>query len=183
MYQYSQGLRGPFAHDCALPGFDLNGHACISQKRPPKQTRESAGASGFGLEALRGGDSRGVDRGSAGNTERSGGVGESDKAVKAEAKVSKNHENCRNSSLVGIRKPRSRKCATDANKDEKVQQPILDIEALRTVGRIVRAVKERIEASQSSETGSDPEVSGDSGSSVPASPDRSQDYGRGEENT
>ena len=92
------------------------------------------------------------------------------------------NENCRNLSFVGIRKAPAPTCATDTNQDEKVQQPVLDIEALRSIGRIVRAIKERIEAGQRSATGSDPEASRDSGSSTPASSDRGEDHGRGEEN-
>ena len=89
--------------------------------------------------------------------------------------------NVRNSSFVSIWKAPARKYATDASKDEKVQQPILNIEALRTIGRIVRAIQERIEDGQRSEIGSDPARAGDNSGSGAASQDRSQDYGRGEE--
>jgi len=93
------------------------------------------------------------------------------------------NQDVRNSSTASIRKACSRKYATDTSQDEKVQQPILDVEALRTVGRIVRAIKERIEAGQSSETGSGPQApgAGDNNGSVAASQDHSQDHGRGEE--
>lgn len=89
-----------------------------------------------------------------------------------------------NLSSVSIRKAPARKYVTDTNQDEKVQQPILDIDALRAIGRIVRAIKERIEASQRSETGSDPEAhgAGDNSGSGAASQDRSQAHGRGDEN-
>ena len=95
--------------------------------------------------------------------------------------MSQGHEICRNSVFISIRKAAAQKCDTDTSKDEKVQQPILDIEALRTIGRIVRAIKERIEAGQRSETGSDPEAGRDSRSSAPASPDRSENNDREED--
>jgi len=94
------------------------------------------------------------------------------------------HESCRNLPFISIRKEPAQKYATDAHQDEKLQQPILDIDGLRTIGRIVMAIKRRIEAGQRSETGSDPETrdAGDNSGSVAASEDRSQDHGRGEEN-
>jgi hypothetical protein len=93
-------------------------------------------------------------------------------------------QNVENFAFVSVWKGHSRRCATDSNQDEEVQQHILDIEALRTIGRIVRAINERIEASQISETGNDPKAhrAGDNGGSGAASQDRSQDHGRREEN-
>ena len=60
-------------------------------------------------------------------------------------KVKKSRESCENLSSVSIRKATAQKYATDANQDEKPQQPVLSFEALRTIGRLVRGIKERIE--------------------------------------
>jgi len=93
------------------------------------------------------------------------------------------HESCRNLSSISISKAPAQKCGTDTNQDEKPQEPILDIEGLRTIGRIVMAIKERIEAGQRSQTGSDPETrdAGDNNGSVAVSQDRSQDHCPGED--
>ena len=58
--------------------------------------------------------------------------------------MKKSRGRCRNSSFVSIRKAPVRKYGTNANEDEKTQTPILNVEALRTIGRIVRAIKSRI---------------------------------------
>jgi hypothetical protein len=96
-----------------------------------------------------------------------------------EMKMSSN--NSRNSSLVSIREPHLKRCKPDMRKDEKGQTPILNLEALNVIGRLVRTIKERIDVSQRSETGSDREVGEDTRSSAPASPDRSQNHDREEE--
>jgi hypothetical protein len=62
--------------------------------------------------------------------------------MEEEMKMSRN--NSRNSSLVSIRKAPLQNVLSDANRDEKAQTPGLDIEALRTIGRIVRAIRTRI---------------------------------------
>jgi hypothetical protein len=59
--------------------------------------------------------------------------------------MKKSRGRCRNSAFVSIRKAPVQKYVTDTNKDEKLQTPILDIEALRTIGRIVWAIKELLE--------------------------------------
>ena len=51
----------------------------------------------------------------------------------------------RNSSSVSIRKAHLQRCATDTNEHEKSHTPTLSIEALQTIGRIVRAIKARID--------------------------------------
>jgi hypothetical protein len=57
----------------------------------------------------------------------------------------------RNSSSVSIRKAAIQKYVTDANQREKAQQPILSFETLRSIGRIVRAIRNRIRASPESD--------------------------------
>ena len=61
-------------------------------------------------------------------------------------KLKKTHNISRNSSFVSIRKAPAQSHVTNTNKDEKVQTPILNIEALKTISRIVRAIKTRIDA-------------------------------------
>jgi hypothetical protein len=51
-----------------------------------------------------------------------------------------------NSSSISIRKARSQKCATDTNEHEKLPIPILEIEALRTIGRLVQTIRAKIES-------------------------------------
>jgi len=50
----------------------------------------------------------------------------------------------RNSASSRIRKADLQNVLSDTNRDEKTQTPGLDIEALRTIGRIVRAIRTRI---------------------------------------
>jgi hypothetical protein len=50
----------------------------------------------------------------------------------------------RNSSSVGIRKEHLQNVLSDTNEDEKAQTPTLSIEALRTIGDLVNAIKARI---------------------------------------
>jgi hypothetical protein len=38
------------------------------------------------------------------------------------------------------------KCDTDANRDEKASTPVLSLDALKVVGRLVRAFKARVES-------------------------------------
>ena len=52
----------------------------------------------------------------------------------------------RNSASVSIRKARSQNVLSDTYEDGKEQVPVLDVEALRAIGRIVREIKRRIDA-------------------------------------
>ena len=52
----------------------------------------------------------------------------------------------RNSSLISIREPHLQNVLSNTNEYEKPQSPSLSIEALRTIGRIVRGIKARIDA-------------------------------------
>ena len=52
----------------------------------------------------------------------------------------------RNSASVRIRKPHLQNVLSDTNKHENTQTPTLSIEALRTIGRIIRGIKTRIDA-------------------------------------
>ena len=58
--------------------------------------------------------------------------------------MSQGHEICRNSAYISIRKPASQNMLSGTNEHEKEQVTILDIAALRTIGRIVRDIKTRI---------------------------------------
>ena len=51
-----------------------------------------------------------------------------------------------NSSSVSIRKAPLQRCATDTSEYEKLPIPILEIEALRTIGRLVRTIRAKIES-------------------------------------
>jgi hypothetical protein len=72
------------------------------------------------------------------------------------------------------------KYATDTNRDEKVQTPVLDIEALRTISRIVRAIKIRIDIANGEHNPKDIQDSatGDAGSAAPTCPVGGQDHDR-----
>jgi hypothetical protein len=48
-----------------------------------------------------------------------------------------------NSSSISIRNVCSQKCDTDTNEHENLPIPILEIEALRIIGRLVRTIKPR----------------------------------------
>jgi len=87
---------------------------------------------------------------------------------------------CRNSSFVSIRKVPGQKYATDTNRDEKVQKPVLDIEALRTIGRIVRGIKTRIDIANGEHNPKDIQDSaaGHAGSSATTCPVGGQDHDR-----
>lgn len=65
--------------------------------------------------------------------------------MKTRGKMKTSRGRGRNSSFVSIRKAHGRKYATDTNKDEKAQKPVLDNETLKTISRIVRAIKRRLE--------------------------------------
>ena len=54
--------------------------------------------------------------------------------------------NRRNLTFVSIREGHSQNVLSGTNEDEKEQVPVLDVEALRTIGRIVREIKRRIDA-------------------------------------
>jgi len=95
--------------------------------------------------------------------------------------MSKTHESCRKLSSVSIRKCPVQNLLSDTHEREKEQPPTVDVEALRTIGRLVRTIKERIEAGPRRENGSNLEFDRDSGSSAPRSADRGEDRGRKEE--
>ena len=46
----------------------------------------------------------------------------------------------RNSASVSIRKAHLQKCDTDANRHENASTPILNLDALKVIGRLVRAL-------------------------------------------
>ena len=86
--------------------------------------------------------------------------------------MKQSRDHCKNSSSVSIRKGHPQSCATDTNRDEKVQLPILDNQALRTIGRIVRAIKERIDLANGQHNPKDIQDSaaGDASSAAPTCP-------------
>ena len=53
-------------------------------------------------------------------------------------------KNCEDLLSVSIRKGPAQTVLSDTDEDEKEQVPVLDIEALRAIGRIVRNIKTRI---------------------------------------
>ena len=92
--------------------------------------------------------------------------------------MKKSRGRCRNSSFVSIRKAPVQKYATDTNKDEKLQTPILGIEVLRTIGRIVRAVKVRIDLAKGQHDPKDIQecAAGDADSAATTCPVGGQDH-------
>jgi hypothetical protein len=75
-------------------------------------------------------------------------------------------------SSVSIRKAAPRNVLSDAYEDEKVRYPAIAVEALRTISRIVQAIKKKIEAEETN-PGDDP--TRNPSSSTTTSPDRGQD--------
>jgi hypothetical protein len=86
--------------------------------------------------------------------------------------MSKSHSFGGNSSFVSIRYASSTQNERDANNHEESHIPVIDIEALRSIRRIVLTIKERIAAGQQSKpghdhqrlSGGDPSSSTDTGS-------------------
>ena len=60
----------------------------------------------------------------------------------------KSHKIGRNSSFVSIWKAPAGKVLPDANEHKKAPTPVIGIEALRTIHRIVLAIREKIAASE-----------------------------------
>ena len=60
--------------------------------------------------------------------------------------MSQGHEICKNSDFISIRKAAARNMVSNTNKDEKAKSPTLSLETLRTIGAIVRAIRERIDS-------------------------------------
>jgi hypothetical protein len=89
-------------------------------------------------------------------------------------------KSCTNLSSVSIRKAHLQRCATDTNEHEKAQTPTLNIEALRNIGRIVRAIKARISAADGHQDNTAIRVPLDSGSTPATSPMGGEDSHSGE---
>jgi hypothetical protein len=60
--------------------------------------------------------------------------------------MNKSLNSWRNSSSVSIRKAHLQNVLSDTNEHEKEQTPVVSFEGLRTIGRIVRAIKARIQS-------------------------------------
>jgi hypothetical protein len=86
--------------------------------------------------------------------------------------------NSRNSALVSIREPHLKNVIPDTYEDEKAQTPTLSIEALRTVGDLVRAIKARISAADGHQDNTAIRVPLDSGSTAVTSPVDGEDSHR-----
>jgi len=54
--------------------------------------------------------------------------------------------NSRNSAFVSIRELHPKRCKPDMSKDEKVKNPILNLDALKIIGRLVRDFQARVES-------------------------------------
>jgi len=67
--------------------------------------------------------------------------------------MSKSPKIRRNLSFVSIGKPGSKTYATNTHEHEKVERLVVDIEALRAISRIVRTIKERIDAEATADRG------------------------------
>ena len=95
----------------------------------------------------------------------------------------KSHKIGRNSSFVSIWKAPAIKVSPDANEHKKAPTPVIGIEALRTIHRIVLAIRERIDAAERNKPGNDsrPCPVGDPGGSRTISSNSGTDNNRGEE--
>jgi hypothetical protein len=60
-----------------------------------------------------------------------------------------------NSSFVSIRYASSSKELPDANKNERGKVPVIDVETLRSIRRIVESIKRRIDQDERDRTGND----------------------------
>lgn len=69
-----------------------------------------------------------------------------------------------NSSSVSMRKVHAQNVLSNTNEHEKAQSPALGVEALRTIGRVVRTIKARLAEADSGHRHAPGEVSGKSGS-------------------
>ena len=69
--------------------------------------------------------------------------------------MSKSHKIGRNSSFVSIWKAPAGKESPDANEHKKDPTPVIGIEALRTINRIVLAIGEKIDARERTTPGND----------------------------
>lgn len=85
-----------------------------------------------------------------------------------------------NTSFVSIRYASSSKVLPNANEHEKSQTPVIDIEALRNISRIVRCIQARIDAAERTSPGCNPQKcgAGDPSSSEDPSANRCQNNDR-----
>src|SRR5262245_61238350 len=92
--------------------------------------------------------------------------------------MKKSRGRCRNSSFVSIRKAPVQNMLSNTNRDEKVQTTVLNIEALRTIGRIVRAIKTQIDIANREHNPRDTQDSaaGDADSAATTCPVGGQDH-------
>src|SRR5688572_23231192 len=96
--------------------------------------------------------------------------------------MKKSHESRRDLSSVSIRKAPAQKYATNTNQDEKLQHSAISFEALRTIGRIVQGIKERIDAEDPPKLENDQATpAGVERCSIPASPASGAGDDRGDE--
>ena len=58
----------------------------------------------------------------------------------------KRSPNGQNLTSVSIREAHPKRCKPDMSKDEKIKNPILNIDTLKVIGRLVRGFKARIES-------------------------------------
>jgi hypothetical protein len=84
----------------------------------------------------------------------------------------------RNSSFVSIQSAPSTQKRRDANDHEESHLPVIDVEALRSIRRIVLTIKERIAAGQASNPGDGHQrlSAGDPSSSEAACSNRGEDH-------
>ena len=94
--------------------------------------------------------------------------------------MSKRRRRSRNLSNVSIREARSQNVLSDAYEHEKAQTAVIDIEGLRNIGRIVRAIKQRIDPGERDRPGENvpPCPAGDPRSSTDTGANRGQNINR-----
>ena len=79
--------------------------------------------------------------------------------------MKKSHNIGRNVSSVSIRYARSCNVVSDANENGKVRKQVINIDALRTISRIVLAIQQRIEAGSDEQTNAESASAGNVSSS------------------
>ena len=96
-------------------------------------------------------------------------------------KVKKSHDSCKNSLSVSIRKAPAQNVLSDTNENEKEQSPVLRVDALRSIARVVRAINSRIRTEAGGAEKSSKFHGFDRGAETP-SHSGGQDFVGGEEN-
>jgi hypothetical protein len=94
--------------------------------------------------------------------------------------MAKSHSIRKNLSFDSIREAGSCNVQPDANKNEEIRKQVIDIDALRTISRIVLAIQQRIDAGNDTGTSAEPGSPRNSGGSKTTGPHSGKNHSRGE---